>query len=64
MISIIIPIYNVDKYLRTCLDSILEQTYQDFEVLLIDDGSTDNSGNICDAYSQQDSRFKSFHFPI
>lgn len=63
MISIIIPIYNVDKYLRTCLDSVLEQTYQDFEVLLIDDGSTDNSSNICDAYSQQDNRFKSFHFP-
>ena len=47
-ISIIVPVYNTEKWLRRCVDSILAQTFKDFELLLIDDGSTDNSGTICD----------------
>lgn len=61
MISIIIPVYNAKDYLRRCLDSILEQTYTDWEALLIDDGSTDGSGNICDEYASKDNRFKVSH---
>lgn len=59
MISIIIPVYNVEKYLPICLKSISLQTYKDFEVIVVNDGSTDGSGNICDNYSKQivDSRF-------
>lgn len=61
IISIIVPIYNVEKYLRECLDSILAQTFADWECLLIDDGSPDNSGGICDEYADNDCRFKVFH---
>ena len=50
-ISIIIPVYNVEKHIRQCLDSIINQTFLDFEVLLIDDGSPDKSGDICDEYA-------------
>ena len=57
MISIIIPIFNVEQYLKQCLDSVLSQTYEDFEVLLINDGSTDSSENICKEYIQKDKRF-------
>ena len=60
-ISIIIPVYNVEKYLEQCLDSIINQTYKNIEVLLIDDGSTDNSANICDEYAKRDPRFIVFH---
>ena len=60
-ISIIIPVYNVDKYLRLCLNSILIQTFADFEVILVDDGSTDGSGAICDEYGAKDERIKVFH---
>lgn len=56
MISIIVPVYNVETYLPTCIESILDQTYKDFEILLIDDGSTDNSGKICDEYAKRDNR--------
>ena len=56
MISVIVPIYNVEEYLPTCIESILNQTYKDLEILLIDDGSTDNSGKICDEYAKQDKR--------
>lgn len=59
--SIIVPVYNVDEYIRLCVDSILEQTFRDFELLLIDDGSSDNSKIICDAYIKQDKRVKVFH---
>ncbi|MBR3893359.1 MAG: glycosyltransferase [Alistipes sp.] len=62
-ISIIIPVYNVEKYIRECLDSIICQTFSDFEVLLIDDGSPDKSGDICDEYATKDPRFKVFHKP-
>ena len=60
LISIIVPIYNVENYLRQCLDSILNQTYQNFECLLINDGSPDNSADICREYVEKDSRFKYF----
>ena len=60
-ISIIVPIYHVEKYLRRCLDSILGQTYKNFELLLVDDGSPDNCGAICDEYAQRDSRIKVIH---
>ena len=61
MISIIVPVYNVEAYLKQCLDSIRSQTYENFEVILVDDGSTDLCGKICDAYSKQDGRFKVIH---
>lgn len=60
LISIIVPIYNVEKYLRQCLDSIRDQSYQNFECLLINDGSPDNSADICREYLEKDSRFKYF----
>ena len=60
-ISVIVPVYNTAKYLNRCIDSILSQTFSDFELLLIDDGSTDNSGSICDEYVIQDSRVRVFH---
>ena len=60
-ISVIVPVYNVEKYLTQCIESILSQTYQEFELLLIDDGSEDNSGSICDHYSNIDSRLHVFH---
>ena len=61
MISIVIPVYNVEKYLPQCLDSVLSQTYTNYEVILVDDGSPDGSGAICDAYAQKDSRFRVIH---
>jgi len=63
MISIIIPVYNVELYLHKCVDSVLAQTYDNFEVLLIDDGSTDSSGEICDKYATRDHRVRVFHKP-
>lgn len=60
-ISIIIPIYNVENYLEKCIQSVLNQTYKDFELLLIDDGSTDNSVKICDDYAQKDNRIRVIH---
>ena len=59
-ISIIIPVYNVENYLRSCLDSVLSQTYKDFEVLMVNDGSTDGSGAICQDFVERDSRFHYF----
>ncbi|MDR1876812.1 MAG: glycosyltransferase [Flavobacteriaceae bacterium] len=60
-ISVIVPIYNAEKYLPKCLDSILAQTFTDFELLLINDGSFDNSGKICDEYAKEDDRIRVFH---
>lgn len=60
-ISVIVPVYNVEPYLRRCVDSILAQTYRNLEVLLVDDGSTDDSGAICDEYARRDARVKAFH---
>lgn len=60
-ISVIVPVYNTEKYLHRCIDSVLIQTYQDFELLLIDDGSKDSSGVICDEYAAQDARVRVFH---
>lgn len=62
-ISVIVPIYNMEKLMRKCLDSILAQTFQEYECLLIDDGSTDGSPAICDEYAAKDARFKAFHKP-
>lgn len=61
MFSIIIPVYNAAYYLSRCIDSILSQSYVDFELTLINDGSTDNSGEICDIYAKQDKRIKVYH---
>lgn len=61
MISVIVPIYNAEKYLHRCIKRILAQDYTDYELLLIDDGSTDNSGTICDEYAIKDNRIRVFH---
>ena len=60
-ISIIVPVYNTEKYLHRCMDSILNQTFTDFELLLVDDGSPDNCGSICDEYAEKDNRIRVFH---
>ncbi len=60
-ISIIVPIYNVELYLRRCIDSILDQSYRDFELILVNDGSPDNCGSICDEYARIDSRVQVIH---
>lgn len=61
LISIIIPVYNVPEYIGECLDSVTAQSYHDIEILLVDDGSTDGSGRICDEYASRDSRIKVLH---
>lgn len=61
MITVIVPVYNVEKYLNQCIESIINQTYTDLEILLIDDGSTDQSGFICDYYAKIDERIRVFH---
>ena len=61
LISVIVPIYNVQDYLRKCIDSIINQTYRDLEIILIDDGSTDSSGKICDEYLKIDHRIRVYH---
>lgn len=60
-ISVIVPVYKAENYLHRCVDSLLAQTFQDFEILLIDDGSPDRSGEICDEYAKKDKRVRVFH---
>lgn len=62
-VSVIVPVYNIEKYVRECVDSILSQTYTDFEVILVDDGSTDGSPAICEEYASIDQRVKVIHKP-
>ena len=61
MVSIIIPVYNVKPYLKRCVESVLNQSYTDFESILVDDGSTDGSSVICDEYLERDSRIRVIH---
>lgn len=61
LVSVVIPVYNVENYLEECLDSVINQSYENLEILLIDDGSTDRSGAICDAYAEKDQRIKVCH---
>lgn len=61
LVSIIVPVYNVEKYLEQCINSLINQTYEEIEILLINDGSKDNSGKICDEYKKKDKRIKVFH---
>ena len=61
MISVVIPVYNTEKYLPRCIESVLAQTYRDLDVILVDDGSPDNSGKICDEYAEKDGRVRVFH---
>ncbi len=61
MVSVIVPIYNVEKYLAQCIESILHQDYSDLEIILVDDGSPDNCGLICDEYAEKDSRIRVIH---
>lgn len=61
LISIIVPIYNVELYLEKCIESIINQTYKNLEIILVDDGSTDSCGKICDEYAKKDNRIKVIH---
>lgn len=61
LISVIVPVYNVEEFLPTCVDSLLAQTYEDLEIILVDDGSKDASGNICEAYAKKDPRVRVIH---
>lgn len=61
LISIIVPVYNVEEYLPKCLDSIINQTYKNLEIIVVNDGSTDNSGKICDEYGERDYRIMVIH---
>ena len=61
LLSVVIPVYNVEKYLVECLDSVIKQTYKNLQIILVDDGSTDNSGDICDSYAKKDKRITVIH---
>ncbi|MBR0163505.1 MAG: glycosyltransferase [Lachnospiraceae bacterium] len=61
VISVIVPVYNIERYLPECIESILEQTYRELEIILVDDGSTDQSGIICDRYAETDNRIRVIH---
>lgn len=61
LVSIVVPVYNVEHYLQECILSLLGQTYKNIEVILVDDGSTDSSGNICDLFAGKDNRIKVIH---
>ena len=61
LISVVVPVYDVEKYLHRCVDSIINQNYSNIEILLVDDGSTDKSGVLCDKYREMDKRVKVYH---
>lgn len=61
LLSLIVPVYNTSSFLPACINSLLSQSFQDFELVLVDDGSTDISGRICDEYAKKDSRVKVYH---
>lgn len=61
LVSIVVPVYNTGKYLNRCMNSIVKQTYSNIEVILIDDGSTDNSSDLCDEWTEKDERIKVIH---
>ena len=61
LISIIIPVYKVEKYLEKCIESVLNQTYKKLQIILVDDGSPDNCGDICDRYAKMDERIEVIH---
>ena len=60
-ISVIVPVYNVEQYLERCVDSIINQTYKNLEIILVNDGSTDNSGQLCDELAKKDDRIRVIH---
>ena len=61
LISVIVPVFNIDKYISKCIESIMEQTYKNLQIILVDDGSTDTSGEICDRYAKKDIRIQVIH---
>ena len=61
LVSVIVPVYNVEKYLEKCVYSLLQQTYKNIEIILVNDGSTDESGKMCENLAQEDDRIKVFH---
>lgn len=63
LVTVIIPVYKVEKYIRRCVDSVLSQSYQNLQIILVDDGSPDDCGKICDSYMKKDSRVKTIHQP-
>ena len=61
LVSVVIPVYNVENYLEECIQSVLNQTYSNLEIILVEDGSTDSSGTICDKFAEIDVRIRVFH---
>ena len=61
LISVIIPVYNIESYIKQCMDSIINQKYKNFELIIVDDGSTDSTGKICDDYAVKDNRISVVH---
>ena len=61
LVSVIVPVYNVEKYVGDCIESLIRQSYKNIEIILVDDGSTDSSGQLCDVYATKDIRIKVIH---